>query len=102
MVKISKNKKPAILKTKVELAHLIRDTVKPHHFNKSPAHNFYWCGEYKINNINYRIYFQYYSTGLKRMQVDYVDIQNNDTHKALTVKEINQLLTDLKQQNENI
>ena len=96
MVKISKKKKPEILKTKIELANLIRKKIKPISFQKSPVHNFYWSGSFEINGLIYYIYFQYYSRGIRRMQVDYIGIRHNHNNKALSVKEINKLLESLK------
>lgn len=75
MRKLKKVLKPKILTTKIELAKLIKEKVNPLLFNKSPVHNYYWSGNYEINGVKYRIYFQYYSSGMKRGQVDYVDVR---------------------------
>lgn len=92
MKKIRLSVKPKILKTKIELSELIRKKIKPLDFYKSPIHNYYWQGTYKINDVNYYIYFQRYSRGLRRMQVDYVNIRYSNNHEALKPKEIHNLL----------
>lgn len=94
--KIKKVQKPKILKTKIELATLIKEKVNPILFNKSPMHNYYWKGHFEINGVKYRIFFQLYSTSIKRGTVDYVDIRFLENYKALTVTEIKKLLEEVK------
>lgn len=90
-------KKPKILKAKIELANLIRKTWQ-HSYLFVHCRGTYWEGEFPrcFEGYDIRIFFQYYVK--RRGVVDYVSITNaKNSHKALSVKEIKDLLNRTKE-----
>jgi hypothetical protein len=88
--------RPAILKTKAELAALMRKKMPNVKVDKSPMHNYYWSAKYTINGQDYYVYVQHFTQAMRRMQVEYIHLRKLPGHVALTVKEIRALLEVVK------
>lgn len=89
-----KAKKPKILKEKIELANLILDKCERLSFSKHPTGKYWWKGVFIVNEYHIYVYFQMYVN--LRKGVHYVHVRNEKTGRALTVKEIKEILYSLK------
>ncbi len=86
--------KPKIFNDKIKLAEIIKKNWKRLFFQEYKR--CYWMGDFEKDDIVINIYFQYYVSRRRRMMlaspVEYIQIRKNN--KALTVKEIKQLLKE--------
>lgn len=84
--------RPKILTKKIELVNSMRKKMPHVKVDRSPSHNYYWSATFHIKGQDYYVYVQHFTGRLRRMQVQYVHIRKASNGKALSVREIKDLL----------